>query len=99
MGQKRTNLGTCVKCPLQEEEYRAHPRPWSIKWEWQRGKHETPVQHIKDTGSVPGSGRSPGKGNGIPLQCSFLENPMDRGAWWATVHGVQRVGHDLEYAR
>ena len=39
-------------------------------------------------GSIPGSGRSPGVGNGNPLQYSCLENPMDRGAWWATVHGV-----------
>ena len=39
-------------------------------------------------GSVPGLGRSSGVGNGNPLQCSCLENPMDRGAWWATVHGV-----------
>ena len=39
--------------------------------------------------SIPGSGRSPGEGNGNPLQYSFLENPMDRGAWWATVHGLQ----------
>ena len=38
----------------------------------------------------PGSGRSPGEGNGNPLQCSCLENPMDRGAWWATVHGVSK---------
>ena len=37
---------------------------------------------------IPGLGRSPGKGNGNPLQYSCLENPMDRGAWWATVHGV-----------
>ena len=48
-----------------------------------------------DLGSIPGSGRSPGEGNGNPLQYSCLENPMDRGAWWATVHGVTRVGHDL----
>ena len=41
-----------------------------------------------DPGSIPGSGRSPGEGNGNPLQYSCLENPMDRGAWWATVHGV-----------
>ena len=40
------------------------------------------------TGSIPGSGRSPGGGNGNPLQCSGLENLMDRGACWATVHGV-----------
>ena len=48
-----------------------------------------------DLGSIPGSGRSPGEGNGHPLQHSCLENPMDRGAWRATVHGVARVGHDL----
>ena len=43
-----------------------------------------------DTGSIPGLGRSPGKGNGNPLQYSCLENPMDPGAWWATVHGVAK---------
>ena len=43
-----------------------------------------------DLGSIPGSGRSPGEGNGNPLQDSCLENPMDRGAWWATVHGVAK---------
>ena len=41
-----------------------------------------------DPGSIPGLGRSPGEGNGNPLQYSCLKNPMDRGAWWATVHGV-----------
>ena len=48
-----------------------------------------------DLGSIPGSGRSPGEGNGNPLQYSGLENPMDRGAWQATVHGVARAGHSL----
>ena len=43
-----------------------------------------------DPGSVPGSGQSPGKGNRSPLQYSCLEDPTDRGAWWATVHGVAR---------
>ena len=43
-----------------------------------------------DPGSVPGSGRSPGEGNGKPLQYSCLENSMDRGVWWATVHGVTK---------
>ena len=41
-----------------------------------------------DLGSIPGSGRSPGEGNGNPLQYSCLENPMNGRAWWATVHGV-----------
>ena len=43
-----------------------------------------------DSGSIPGSGKSPGEGNGDPLQYSCLENPLDRGAWWATVHGVTK---------
>ena len=43
-----------------------------------------------DLGSIPGSGRSPGEGNGNPLQYSCLENPMDRGAWQATVHRVTK---------
>ena len=43
-----------------------------------------------DVGSIPGSGRSPGGGNGNPFQSSCLENPMDRGAWQATVHGVAK---------
>ena len=41
-----------------------------------------------DSGSIPGSGRSPGERNGNPLQYSCLGNPTDRGAWWATVYGV-----------
>ena len=45
-----------------------------------------------DLGSVPGSGRSPGEGNGYPLQYSCLEKSMDRGAWWATVHGMAESG-------
>ena len=43
-----------------------------------------------DPGSIPGPGKSPGEGNGNPLQYSGLENPMDRGAWWAIVHGVSK---------
>ena len=45
---------------------------------------------VRDTGSIPGSGRSPGRGHGHPLQYSCLENPMDRGAWWATVYRVAK---------
>ena len=44
----------------------------------------------EDLGLIPGSGRSPGEGNSNALQYSCLENPMDRGAWWATVHGVTK---------
>ena len=46
--------------------------------------------HAGDLGLIPGLGRSPGEGNGNPLQCSCLENSMNRGAWWATVHGVTK---------
>ena len=52
----------------------------------QRLKHLPAMQG--DLGSIPGSGRSPGEGNGNPLQYSCLENPMGGGAWWATIHGV-----------
>ena len=59
---------------------------------WLSGK-EYPLANAKDTRDVdliPGSGRSPGEENGNPLQYSCLENSMDRGAWWATVHGVTK---------
>ena len=46
------------------------------------------LANAEDVGSIPGSGRSSGGGHGNPLQYSCLENSMDRGAWWATVHGV-----------
>ena len=45
---------------------------------------------MQEMGSIPGLGRSPGEGNGNPLQYSCLENPMDREAWWATVHRVAK---------
>ena len=48
------------------------------------------VYNAGDLGLIPGSGRSPGEGNGNPLQYYCLENPMDRGAWQATVHGVAK---------
>ena len=51
------------------------------------------AEDIRDTGSIPGLGRSPGGGHGNPLQYSSLENPMDRGAWRATVHGGHKEGH------
>ena len=47
-------------------------------------------------GLIPGLERSPGGGNGNPLQHSYLENPMDRGAWWATVHGVTKESDTAE---
>ena len=44
------------------------------------------ARDVRDVSLIPGSGRSPGAGNGNPLKCSCLENPIDRGVWWAMVH-------------
>ena len=49
-----------------------------------------PTCHVGATGSIPRLGRFPGKGHGNPLQYPCLEKPIDRGAWWATVHGVTK---------
>ena len=54
-----------------------------------------PTCNAGNLGSISGSGRSPGEGNGNPLQYFCLGNPMDRGAWQAAVHGVTRVRQDL----
>ena len=51
---------------------------------------KNPTANAGDTGLISGLGRLPGDGNGNPLQYSCLENPMDRGTWWATVHGVAK---------
>ena len=51
---------------------------------------------IRDPGSIPGPGRYPEEGNGNPFQYSCLENPMDRGAWWAAVHGVAQSGQSKQ---
>ena len=48
------------------------------------------AEDVRDTGLIPGLGRSPGGGHSNPLQYSCLENSMDRGTWWATVHGVAK---------
>ena len=51
---------------------------------------KNPPANAEDAGSIPGLGRSPGEGNGNPLQYCCLENPMDRGAWRVTVHGIAK---------
>ena len=51
---------------------------------------KNPLADVRDGGSIPGSGRSPGGGDGDPLQYSCLENPIDREVWWATVYGVTK---------
>ena len=77
---------------------------WVRKFPWRRDRLPTPVFlgfpggsdhkdstcNAGDLGSIPGLGRSPGGGHGNPLQYSCLENPMNRGAWWATVYGVTK---------
>ena len=55
---------------------------------------KNPPANAGDSGLIPGSGRSPAEGNRNPLQYSYWGNPMDRGAWLATVHQVARVRHD-----
>ena len=56
---------------------------------------KNPPANAGDAGSILGLGRSPGEGNGNPLQYTCLGNPMDKGAWWATVHGVTKSGTQL----
>ena len=51
---------------------------------------------MKDAVSIPGSGRSPGIRHGNPLQCSCLENPLDRGAWWATINRIAKSRTQLK---
>ena len=59
-------------------------------WQKHGSDGEVSAYNAGDPGSIPGSGRSPGEGNGTPLQYSCLENTMDGGAWWAAVHGVTK---------
>ena len=63
---------------------------WIIPWTIRGSEGKEPTCSAGDPGSIPGSGGSSGEGNGNPLQYSCLENSMDRGAWWATVHGVTK---------
>ena len=58
--------------------------PWWLRWQ------KESVCNVGDWGLIPGLGRSPGKGNGNPLQYSWLENSMDRRAWWTIVHRVTK---------
>ena len=57
---------------------------------------KNPPAKARDAGLIPGSERSPGEGNGNPLQYSCLKNPMDRGAWWTVVHGVTKESDTTE---
>ena len=59
-----------------------------MKTNWRKKKEYQHIIMVYDSGSTPGLQRPLGEGNGYPLQYSCLGNPMDRGAWWATEHGV-----------
>ena len=77
--------------------YKCRPRGFDIStWMVFPGGSEVKASacNIGDLGVIPGSGRYPGEGNSHPLQYSCLENPIDRGAWWATVPGSHRIGHN-----
>ena len=79
---------------------RAHPNPvWASQVVLVVKNPPANPGDIKDTGLIPGSGRSSGGGHGNPLHYSCLENPMDRGAWRATVHGVTKSRTWLKWLR
>ena len=94
--------GTSGKEPTcLEKEMATHSSTlaWRIPWTEEPGglqsmepKKNPPASagDVGDTGSIPGSGRSPGGGRDSPLRYSYLENPMDKGAWWATDHRVAK---------
>ena len=71
------------------------PPPWALGGFPRSSASKESAYNAEEPDSTPGLGRSPGERNGNPLQYSFLENPMGRGAWQATVHGVTRVGYAL----
>ena len=73
--------------------------PWGPSADWMRPPSCYPPANagdLRDTGLIPGLRRSPQVGNGNPLQYSCLQNPMDRGAWWVTVHGVAKSPTQLK---
>ena len=74
-----------VYAPLQKKSVHVLISKW-FRW-FKKKKKKTPPANAGDMGSVPSLGGCPGEGNGNPFQYSCLRNPMDRGAWWATVHG------------
>ena len=79
---------------LGENQYGCCLTPWKVIPKVHGSEGKESACKAGDLGSIPGWGRSPGEGNGYPLQYSCLGNSMDRGTWWATIHGITRVGHD-----
>ena len=64
------------------------------QYNWASQVAQNPPANAGDVGSIPESEKFPGEGNSNPLQYSCLGNPMDRGAWWISVHGVTRIKYD-----
>ena len=87
-----------VTCPRSYSQQETEPGfgPVSLGFPYSSVDKESACS-AGDPGSIPGLGRSPGEGNGNPFQYSCLENPMDGGAWWATVHGVAKSQTRLSY--
>ena len=82
------------KCPLTGESINNFWCIHKIEYDPCGSDGKESACNVGTLGSIPGSGRSPGEGNGNPLQYSCLGNSMDKRAWQATVHGVERVRHD-----
>ena len=86
VGHDRSNLAVAAPYISQYPGRRT-----SLMAQWVKKNPPVNAGDTRDAGSIPGWERSPGGGNGNPLQYSCLENPMDRGAWWATGHRVTKV--------
>ena len=85
--QMSVTLWTHWRATLSDYSWVTYESPESVGL---RTDSKASVYNAGDLGSIPGSGRSPGEGNSNPLQYSCLGNPMDGGAWWPTVHGVEK---------
>ena len=84
-----THRGGCQRSHLSRAFFRASQVALVVK------NPPATAGDVRDAGSIPGSGRSPGGGHGNPLQYSCLENPMDRGVWQAAAHGIEKSGTQL----
>ena len=96
---ERAALSICVIHAIDYVYTREPPTIYTTMWKgasYSADGRES-VCNSGDRGSIPGSGRSPEKGNGSPLQYSFLETSMDRGAWQTTVHGVMKSQIQLKW--
>ena len=97
MSKSSTNHGWDKNNLYETQRLTMQYTVWGLPW-WLRGKKSAcNAGNAGDAGSIPGSGRSPGGGNGNPLQYSCMQNPMDREAWQATVHRVAKSQTQLQW--